>query len=187
LTPRQVLGLVVAAAAVGAIAVSVGVYALRPTLAIANVTGADGLTVTLDGKPVAEGLPTARAEGDGAFITLRVKRGEHELVARDAHGVELDRRRFVMSDKMGAALYAPARAPAACFFLEALTYAKWQSLAGYEVIRLDPAESLHPFPRRVDHWFESAPRTIEGSNQSQTEARRAVRAWPCSTDTTGLR
>ena len=47
----------------GVVATPVALYLARPKLVIANVSRADGLTVLLDGKPIAERVHMARREG----------------------------------------------------------------------------------------------------------------------------
>jgi hypothetical protein len=156
-------------------------YDALPTLAIVNVSGADGLTVLLDGKPVAERLPTARREGDRAFMTTRVKDGPHELVARDATGAEIDRRPLVVTAEHSAFLYAPGRAPGTCFFRELIAYSDVAQYRGYDSVRLDPTHTLSSFERRVDYWFEAAPHTVKVRRGSPAEERRTIRVKPCAT------
>jgi hypothetical protein len=137
--------------------------------------------VLLDDKPVAERLPTAQREGDDAFVTTRVKAGEHELVARNADGTEIDRRRLTVTRERSAFLYTPGRASGTCFFRELVTYAAVASARDYDIVRLDPTHTLSSFERRIDHWFEAAPKSVDSRHSGPTVERRTIRAMPCST------
>ncbi|WP_437641441.1 hypothetical protein [Sorangium sp. So ce854] len=170
------LGGIAAAIAGGAV---LGHRAAMAKVVIVNVSGVDGLTVLIDGAPVAGPLPTMRREGDDASASTRVRHGSHELVARGADGAELDRRRVELTEGTGALLYAPGRARDACFVEEIVTYSSVPSLQAYEAVPLVMTSPVRPFPERIDHWFEPAPEDVKGARGRATVEKRTVRVGPC--------
>jgi hypothetical protein len=178
-----VLGLLGVAAAFG-LAITYH-NATHPLVVVTNLSSREGLTVTIDGKPVAEHLRTATREGDLAVTSLRVDRGAHEIAAFDATGAEIDRRRFVAGlpaqdgKTYGALLYAPRIAPEVCVVEEVVTYARTPEESGTETVPIDMSDALHPFHERIDYWFERAPVSAMLSNGQATLEQRAVRARPC--------
>lgn len=150
----------------------------RPTLAIVNGGDADGLTVLLDGEPIATNLPRAQREGDGAFVKTQVAPGSHEIVARAGGGEEIDRRRFVAERRSGGFLYVPVHAPHVCFYRERYLYGSWHNRRNDDVVKLDNQRSLHIFEHTIDAWFHEPPATVKtssgGAVQLGVRARRCV-------------
>lgn len=176
---RHLVAVVVGVVALCAIAVPILLYLQRPKLAVVNASGSDGLTILLDGQPLAERLPTARRENDGAFRVKLLASGEHEIVARDANGVEVDRRRFTITKgDRRAFLYAPSRGKSICFFHERYTYASTAHLRDHDAVLLDLLEPLITFEHPIDVWFGEPPQSIKLSGSASAE-RTTVRALPC--------
>lgn len=179
-TPRIAIAGIAAIGILGAASVPAIRYFLQPRLAIVNAAAFDGLTVLLDGKPVAERLPRAFRENDDGFVVVRVPWGEHELVAQDGSGREIDRQRFVLSaDKHKGLLYSPARESNVCFYHERVTYSPRTSLQDYDLVGLDRSKSLHLFEMRIEHWFRPAPESLRSNGQRVTVEHFTVRALPC--------
>ncbi len=147
-------------------------------LVVANVSGEDGVVVLLDQRVIADRLPSAMADDERAVVQVRVSEGDHELVARDARGREIDRRRFVVAKGKHQLLYAPARAAETCFYEEIVIYSEHRHLQSYETLRLHTPEALHLFDERIDVWFGPPPMLVNVS-QRLTEERRALRIAPC--------
>ena len=187
LQPLLVMAAIAAVCVTAVAFVGFMIFDMRPRLAVVNVSGADGLTVLLDGEPLATGLPTARREDDGAFVVKRVKAGAHELVTRDAAGVEIDRRSFTVPEghsKAGSYLYVPVQSTSVCFFRELVTYARDERYQSYDVVRLELTEPLLVLAKPVNHWFTDPPRSVDAGKSAVTTERRTVRAWPCDTKLT---
>jgi hypothetical protein len=180
-SPTLIAAVLAGLAVFGGVSLLAMMYTLRPTLAVVNATPADGLTVLLDGEPVARSIPAAHREDDGGFRFVRLKSGAHELVARDASGKEIDRRRFALKDGEHADfLYVPARSAQVCFFHQRMSYSTQESMRSNEVLPLDPAESFFAFRGTIDFWFREPPGSIERSQQSVVTEKRAIRAAACA-------
>ncbi len=179
-SPRAVIVAIAALGAISVASIPAVKYFLQPRVAIVNATAANGLTVLLDGKPVAKRIPLAARENDDGFVMTRIPSGEHEFVAQDATGREVDRQKFVLdAHKHNGLLYAPAREQDVCFYHERVTYSQTRSLQDYDLVKLDMGKSLHLFGMRIEHWFGPAPNSIKSSGQSAMTEQFTLRALPC--------
>jgi len=81
---------VLGVAVVGAIGAGVNYMYTHPSLYVVNVSGSDGVSVFVDGEPLASNLKNAAAENRSLVSMESVKSGSHKLEAKDASGKVID-------------------------------------------------------------------------------------------------
>jgi hypothetical protein len=147
--------------------------ARRPHLRIVNVSERP-LSVSVDDRMVAALAPVSW-ETPEQGETVRVAAGAHELVARGADGVVVDRTtaELVAGHEH---LWAPAHGPR-CFRIEVDAYGAAREGAPRDV-ELPATASAWDLGSRVDAWFEPNPPS-RASDRWSGGVRRAVRERAC--------
>jgi hypothetical protein len=181
-------GIALAAVAVG-IGLGVNYLYTHPSVYVVNVTGTDGLTVTLDGEPLASNLKNATAEDRSLVTQESVKSGVHKLEAKDATGKVLESFNFDFKSGFGTTyVYAPSRSPKTCFFIQTDEY-KTNSAAPDKVADrfkpLDPTKTIWEMPESIDYWFQDSPDSVEiktkkGQKPKDSVIKRALRQGACN-------
>jgi hypothetical protein len=159
----------------------------HPSLRIVNTSGKDGVTVTLDGSPVAKDLKNAATESAGVVIKTSVASGPHKIEAKDASGKVLESFTYEFKGGTNGYVYAPARDPQMCFIVQSDEY-KTSSTAPDSIKDrfkpLDPTKNIWELPESIDYWFQDSPESVtisqkKGSSSSKSVVKRALRQARC--------
>ena len=160
----------------------------HPSVRIDNVTGKDGVTVTLDGDELAKDLKNAATENAAVVITKNVSSGSHKLEAKDASGKVLESFTFEFKSGSNGYVYAPGRAADSktCFVVQTDEYKTINVGLGNKdrFKTLDPTKNLWELPTTIEFWFKDTPDSVEiktkkGSTSNKTVTKRALRQAPC--------
>ncbi|MDI3286375.1 hypothetical protein [Polyangium sp. 15x6] len=160
----------------------------HPSVRIVNVTGKDGVSVTLDGQELAKDLKNAATENAAVVVTKNVASGAHKLEAKDASGKVLESFTFEFKSGTNGYVYAPGRAADSktCFIVQTDEY-KTISVGLGNTDRfktLDPTKNLWELPTTIEFWFQDTPESVEiktkkGDSSNKTVTKRALRQAPC--------
>jgi hypothetical protein len=182
-------GALVLAVVAGGIGLGVNYLYTHSSVYVVNVTGTDGLSVFLDGEPLASSLKNAAAENRSLVEMESVKSGTHKLEAKDSSGKVLESFNFEFKSGFGSTyVYAPSRSPKTCFFIQTDEYKTNQASPDHVNDRfkpLDPTKTIWEIPVSIDYWFQDSPDTVEiktkkGSTAKESVIKRALRQGGCS-------
>ncbi|MDI1436630.1 hypothetical protein [Polyangium sorediatum] len=160
----------------------------HPSVRIVNVTGKDGVTVTLDGEAIAKDLKNAAKENAAVVVTKNVASGAHKLEAKDASGKVLESVTFEFKSGTNGYVYAPGRAADSktCFIVQTDEYKTINvGLGNNDRFKtLDPTKNIWELPTTIEFWFQDTPESVEiktkkGQSSSKTVTKRALRQAAC--------
>ncbi|TKD08614.1 hypothetical protein [Polyangium fumosum] len=160
----------------------------HPSVRIVNVTGKDGVTVTLDGEAIAKDLKNAAKENAAVVVTKNVASGAHKLEAKDASGKVLESFTFEFKSGTNGYVYAPGRAADSktCFIVQTDEYKTINvGLGNNDRFKtLDPTKNIWELPTTIEFWFQDTPESVEiktkkGQSSSKTVTKRALRQAAC--------
>ncbi|HVK69913.1 MAG TPA: hypothetical protein VM694_35885, partial [Polyangium sp.] len=160
----------------------------HPSVRIVNVTGKDGVTVTLDGEALAKDLKNAATENAAVVVTKNVSSGAHKLEAKDASGKVLESFTFEFKSGTNGYVYAPGRAADSktCFVVQTDEYKTISVGLGNNnrFKTLDPTKNIWELPTTIEFWFQDTPDSVEiktkkGQSSNKTVTKRALRQAPC--------
>jgi hypothetical protein len=161
----------------------------HPTLNVVNASGADGVTVLLDGEPIASDLKNAANEDAGKKKSKMVKAGKHKLEAKDSSGKVLESIEVELAPGFGSTyLYSPARAKEVCFIMQTDEFKTNPSAADTVKDRfrpLDPTRNFWRVPAKVDYWLQDSPDSVsikskKGQPAPKSVVKRALRQAKCN-------
>ena len=190
--PKKGMIKVIAAIVVGLLVVSslaiLGWWGhTHPSMYIVNLSGKDGLTVTIDGEKVAENLKSATTENIANVKIHSVGSGSHKFEVKDASGKVVESVTAEIKAGSNGYVFAPARNPAMCIFIQTDEYKT--NPAAPDTIKdhfkpLDPTKNLWDVPETIDYWFQDSPTNItikqnQGSG-GKNVIKRAVRQAACN-------
>jgi hypothetical protein len=189
LNKLKVIG-IAALVAVGTIGGGILFYYLHthPDLYIVNATGKDGVSVFLDGEPIAQGLKNAATESRSLVSKQTVSSGTHKIESKDATGKVLESFNFEFDTGVGTTyVYAPARDPKICFIVQTDEYKT--NAAAPDTVKdhfkpLDQSKTIWMVPESIDYWFQDSPdnitiKTKKGQSSSNV-IKRSLRQAPCN-------
>lgn len=173
------------------IAIGIGAWYVHshPSVYVVNVTGTDGVTVYVDGEPLTEGLKNAAAENNSLVSRESVKAGPHKVEAKDASGKVLESLQVDFQSGFGSTyVYAPARNPQICFFVQTDEYKTNDNAPDKVKDRfkpLDPTKTMWLLPDSIDYWFQDSPENITIKTDKKGKAassvvKRALRQGKCN-------
>jgi hypothetical protein len=158
----------------------------HPTMYIINVTGKDGVTVTIDGEKVAENLKNAATESPTNAKSQSISSGTHKFEAKDATGKVIESLTYEIKAGSNGYVFAPGRNPKICFFVQTDEYKT--NPAAPDTVKdhfkpLDPSKNLWDVPDSMDYWFQDSPTNItvkqnQGSG-GKNVIKRALRQGAC--------
>ncbi|MDC0745201.1 hypothetical protein [Polyangium mundeleinium] len=160
----------------------------HPSVRIVNVTGKDGVTVTLDGEALAKDLKNAAKENAAVVVTKNVASGAHKLEAKDASGKVLESFTFEFKSGTNGYVYAPGRAADSktCFIVQTDEYKTINVGFGNSdrFKTLDPTKNIWELPTTIEFWFQDTPDSVEiktkkGQSSNKTVTKRALRQAAC--------
>ncbi|MDC3957893.1 hypothetical protein [Polyangium jinanense] len=160
----------------------------HPSVRIVNVTGKDGVSVTLDGQELAKDLKNAATENAAVVVTKNVASGAHKLEAKDASGKVLESFTFEFKSGTNGYVYAPGRAADSktCFIVQTDEYKTISVGLGNQdrFKTLDPTKNIWELPTTIEFWFQDTPESVEiktkkGDSSNKTVTKRALRQAPC--------
>ncbi len=174
-------------AVLGLIGAGIGAwwFHTHPQVHIVNVTGKDGLTVTIDGEVVASSLKNAATESSSLVENKFVSAGKHKVEAKDSAGKVLDSVEFEFEAGADGYVYAPAKQASVCFVVQTDEYSTNTALPGSVNDRfktLDPTKSMLKVPASIDYWFQDSPDTVQiktKGKQNKSVIKRALRQIKC--------
>jgi hypothetical protein len=160
----------------------------HPSLYIVNTSGADGVSVLVDGAPLAPNLKNAATESYSLVAKESVSSGKHKVEAKDASGKVLETFEFNFESGFGSTyLYAPARGKNVCFMVQTDEY-KTSSVAP-DLVKdrfkpLDPTRTIWRITDKIDYWFQDSPESVtiktkKGSSPKNV-IKRALRQAACN-------
>lgn len=160
----------------------------HPSVRIVNVTGKDGVSVTLDGQELVKDLKNAATENAAVVVTKNVASGTHKLEAKDASGKVLESFTFEFKSGTNGYVYAPGRTADSktCFIVQTDEYKTINiGLGNNDRFKtLDPTKNIWELPTTVEFWFQDTPESVEiktkkGSSSNKTVTKRALRQAQC--------
>ncbi|WP_206079376.1 hypothetical protein [Polyangium spumosum] len=160
----------------------------HPSVRIINVTGQDGVSVTLDGEELAKDLKNAATENASVVVTKNVSSGSHKLEAKDASGKVLESFTFEFQSGSNGYVYAPGRTADSktCFVLQTDEYKTINIGLGQKdrFKTLDPTKNLWELPTKIEFWFKDTPESVEiktkkGDKSNKSVTKRALRQARC--------
>jgi len=161
----------------------------HPSLRIVNVTGKDGVTVTIDGEVLVTNLKNAAAENAAMVETKNIKTGSHKVESKDASGKVLDSFTFEFKTGTSGYVYAPGRTAESkvCFIVQTDEYKTSQFSPDKVKDRfkpLDPTKNIWELNDSIDYWFKDSPESVEiktkkGDSKAKSVIKRALRQAPC--------
>lgn len=174
---------------IGLIAFGVNYAYSHPSLYIVNTTGADGLTVSIDGEPLASDIKFAPKEDQAAVAKESIKSGVHKVETKDSSGKVIDSFTYDFNSGFGTTyVYAPARNKQICFFIQTDEYKT--DVAAPDTVNdrfkpLDPTKTLWEVPESIDYWFQDSPESVEiktkkGQKAKESVVKRALRQGACN-------
>lgn len=178
-------GLLVLAGVVGSAAVAYYLYS-HPAVYVVNTTGKDGVSVTIDGETFAANLKHAATEERGLVSTSSLKAGKHKVEAKDAQGKVLESFDFEFKTGFGITyVYAPARNPQICFFLQRDEYSTTSTFTNKDRFKtLDPTRTIWELTDHVDYWFQDSPESVsiktKKGQSAKNVVKRALRQAACN-------
>jgi hypothetical protein len=186
---KLIAGGVLFVAVVGAI--SVGAYYMysHPSVYVVNVTGNDGVSVFIDGEPLASNVKNAATENRSLVAVESVKAGKHKVEAKDSTGKVLETMDVDFQAGFGSTyVYAPSRNPQICFFVQTDEYKTNQNAPDKVQDRfkpLDPTKSIWLMPSSIDYWFQDSPESVSIKTDKKGKApssvvKRALRQARCN-------
>jgi len=180
---------VLGVAVVGALGAGVNYMYTHPSLYVVNVSGSDGVSVFVDGEPLASNLKNAAAENRSLVSMESVKSGSHKLEAKDASGKVIETMTVELKSGFGTTyVYAPARNKQICFFVQTDEYTTSQNAPDKVKDRfkpLDPTSSFWQVPDSIDYWFQDSPESVNIKTNKNGKApssvvKRALRQARCN-------
>jgi hypothetical protein len=175
---KLILGGVLVLGAMIAIGVGVNYVYSHPSVHIVNVSGSDGVSVFLDGEPLAQNLKNAAAENKDLVAKESVKAGSHKLEAKDSSGKVLETMTVELKSGFGSTyVYAPARNKQICFFIQTDEYKTSQNAPDKVQDRfrpLDPTSSFWQVPDSIDYWFQDSPESVSIKTDKKGKAPKSV-------------
>ncbi|MDI1444826.1 hypothetical protein [Polyangium sp. 6x1] len=162
--------------------------ATHPSVRIINVTGKDGVTVTLDGEELAKDLKNAPTENAAVVVTKNVASGPHKLEAKDASGKVLESFTFEFKSGTNGYVYAPGRTADSntCFIVQTDEYKTINVGLGNNnrFKALDRTKNIWELPTTIEFWFQDTPDSVEiktkkGQSSNKTVTKRALRQAAC--------
>jgi len=168
----------IAAAAVLIPAIGFGIYwaSTHRTMYIVNTTGKDGVSVFIDGQPVAQNLKNAVEEKRSLVVSESVTTEKHKIEAKDASGKVIDTFTFDFDKASNSLLYAPAHDPNVCFYVQTDTYGRKPNFS--KDVVLDRTKNFWEVPSSIDYWFQDNPDSVK-LKKGQSATKRALRQVPC--------
>ena len=158
----------------------------HPSMYIVNVTGRDGVTVTIDGEKVAENMKNAATESIANVNIKSIGSGAHKFEAKDSTGKVIESVTAEIKSGSHGYVFAPGRNPKMCFFVQTDEYKT--NPAAPDTVKdhfrpLDPSKNLWDVPEAIDYWFQDSPTNItvkqnQGSG-GKNVIKRAVRQAAC--------
>jgi hypothetical protein len=182
-------GAVLVVGVLGAIGAGVHYMYSHPSVYVVNVSGSDGVSVFIDGEPLASNLKNAASENRSAVAMESVKAGSHKLEAKDSSGKVLETMTVDFKTGFGTTyVYAPARNKQICFFVQTDEYKTNQSAPDKVKDRfkpLDPTSSFWLVPDSIDYWFQDSPESVNIKTDKKGKApssvvKRAIRQGRCN-------
>ena len=182
-------GAVLAVAVLGAVGIGVNHMYSHPSVYIVNVSGTDGVSVFVDGEPLASNIKNAAAENRSLVSLESVKAGSHKLEAKDSSGKVLETMTVEFKPGFGSTyVYAPARNKQICFFVQTDEYKTSQNAPDKVQDRfrpLDPTSSFWLIPDKIDYWFQDSPESVSIKTDKKGKApssvvKRAIRQGRCN-------
>jgi len=183
---KVILGAVAGLAVLGGGGALVYYLYNHPTVYVVNATGADGVSVFIDGAPLAQSLKNAATESNSLVVNESVAAGKHKVEAKDSSGKVLESFDFTFEPGFGSTyLYSPARNKNTCFFVQTDEY-KTSSTAPDTVKDrfkpLDPTRTIWLVPESIDYWFQDSPDSVSIKKKSGSSSviKRALRQGACN-------
>ena len=160
----------------------------HPHLYIVNATGKDGVSVFINGEPIAQNLKNAATESESLVSQQTLKAGTHKVESKDATGKVLESFNFEFETGFGTNyVYAPARDAKICFIIQTDEYKT--DAAAPDTVKdhfkpLDPTKTIWKVPESIDFWFQDSPdsvtiKTKKGQSSSNV-VKRSLRQAPCN-------
>lgn len=151
----------------------------HPSVYLVNVTGKDGVSIFIDGKPLAQNLKNAVNESFSLVSVQSVGAGKHKVEAKDAGGKVLESFDFVFETGLGNNyLYSPARDPRVCFIVQTDEYKSSTtapSLVTDHFKKLDPGKTIWKVPEAIDYWFKDSPDSVTIKQKKGTSSKNVVK------------
>ncbi|EYF01630.1 Hypothetical protein CAP_7949 [Chondromyces apiculatus DSM 436] len=185
-SPLKVIGIAVGAVLAVVLLGVVYFFASRPTLRIVNTTGTDGITVSVDGEPLAPSLKNAAKENESLVKVLTLSSGAHKIEAKDATGKVLETFNLDFESGLGSNyLYAPARPKGVCFFVQTDEYKTNATAADTVTDRfkaLEQDRTIWKMPASIDYWFQDSPESVTIKTKKSSSGnviKRSLRQAAC--------
>lgn len=151
----------------------------HPQLYMVNTTGADGVSVFIDGEAVATKLRNATAEAPGLTESTHIASGTHKVEAKDASGRVLESFSVDFASGSNGYLYAPMHNKDICFFIQADRYGSALGSGAKDQL-LDRSRNFWPMPSSIDFWFRDNPDSVKLGKGQRSTVKRALRQIRCS-------
>ena len=151
----------------------------HPVMYFVNTTGANGVSITIDGEVVASNLQNANSESKSLVASKHVSSGSHKIEAKDSTGKVLESFTEKIESGSNGYLFAPKHHKDACFVVQVDTYGRTFG-TGPKDLLLDRSKNFWVMPSSIDRWFEDTPSSVKLQKGQSSTTKRALRMLPCS-------